>query len=102
MNECIFCSIANGKVGETIWENDSVAAFRDLHPKAPTHILVVPKQHVANLDDLDDRELGGRLLEAIKLVATQEGITGSYRVQSNNGKDAGQEVFHLHFHLLAG
>jgi histidine triad (HIT) family protein len=102
MNDCLFCTIAAGKQGELIWENEVAVAFRDIHPKAPIHLLVVPKQHFANLDDLDDRELGGRLLEAVKLVAAQEGISGAYRVQVNNGRSAGQIIDHLHFHLLNG
>jgi histidine triad (HIT) family protein len=102
MNDCLFCAIANGPQKMLVWSSDDVAAFRDIHPKAPVHLLVVPKQHVTNLDDLDDPWLGGRLLAAVKTVAAQEGIAGAYRVSIHNGRAAGQIVDHLHLHVLGG
>jgi histidine triad (HIT) family protein len=100
MEECIFCSIANGNGSNLIWQDDAAAAFRDIHPKAPVHILVVPKKHIQHLDDLDDVELGGRLLIAAKTVAREMGIQDAYRVHINNGHAAGQVVDHLHIHVL--
>ncbi len=100
MNDCLFCSIANGDTSKLVWQNDIAAAFNDIHPKAPVHILVVPKQHVENLDDLTDPELAGKLLMAIRQVAHQAGLEGAYRIHLNNGKAAGQVVPHMHWHIL--
>ncbi len=102
MDECLFCSIANGNPEKLVWQNDVAAAFNDIHPKAPVHILVVPKQHLTNLDELEDLELAGKLLMAVRQVAHSAGLMGAYRLQVNNGKTAGQVVEHLHFHLLGG
>jgi histidine triad (HIT) family protein len=104
--DCIFCKIARGEFGtEFVAESDSAVAFRDIHPQAPTHVLVIPKRHLASLNDLgpDDTDLAVELLTLAAKVARQEGITESgYRVLSNNGPDSGQTVFHLHFHVLGG
>lgn len=101
--DCLFCQIASGHTATKLaWENEVAAAFADLHPKAPVHLLVVPKQHVESLDALDDPELAGQLLEAVKEVAKQAGVTGGYRVQINVGKAGGQVIDHLHFHVLGG
>ncbi len=102
MNDCLFCSIANGEKTNLVWHNDVAAAFNDIHPKSPVHVLIVPKRHVVNLDDLDDPELAADMIMAIRTVADQLGVTGAYRLQVNNGKAAGQIVGHLHFHLRAG
>jgi histidine triad (HIT) family protein len=102
MNDCLFCSIANGDKDKLIWENEHAAAFNDIHPAAPVHVLVVPKRHATNLDELDDPELAGQLLMAVRSVAQQLGIAGRYRVQINNGRMAGQVVDHLHLHVKAG
>lgn len=102
MNDCLFCSIANGDQSKLVWHNDVAAAFNDIHPKAPTHVLVVPKVHVEKLDDLDDSVLAGQMLAAVREVAEVAGVKGAYRVQVNNGKSAGQVVEHLHFHILGG
>ena len=91
--------MANSDQG-LIWENDWAAAFADIHPKAPIHILVVPKRHITNLDELDDAELAGHLLLAVREVAQTVGLSGAYRVGLNNGKAAGQVIEHLHFHLM--
>lgn len=100
MNDCLFCAIANGDPDKLIWQNEVAAAFRDIHPKAPVHILVVSKRHVQHLDALDDAELAGQLMMAVREVARQEGIAEAYRVHINNGRGAGQVVDHLHMHLL--
>lgn len=100
MNDCLFCSIANGDAAKLLWQNDWAAAFADLHPKAPVHALVVPKHHVERLDDLDDVELAGQLLLAVREVAHALGLKGRYRVALNNGRPAGQIIDHLHFHVL--
>jgi histidine triad (HIT) family protein len=101
MNECLFCSIANGDATKLVWQNDVAAAFNDIHPKAPVHVLVVPKRHVENLDALDgDTELAGQMLLAAREVAHAHGLKGRYRVALNNGRPAGQVIDHLHLHVM--
>jgi len=105
MSECIFCKIAAGAIpAQVVHQDEHVVAFRDLNPQAPVHLLVIPRKHVASLDDASpgDRELLGRLLEAAQAVAKAEGIAGGYRVVSNCGSSAGQSVFHIHLHVLGG
>lgn len=102
--DCIFCKIINKEIpANKVYEDDSVFAFRDIHPQSKTHILVVPKTHVSNLEEISSQSLYNQIFSAIKLIAKQEGIdkTG-YRVCINNGPDAGQTVFHTHFHILGG
>jgi histidine triad (HIT) family protein len=101
---CIFCRIASGEVpAELIYEDHWAVAFRDLNPRAPTHVLVVPRRHVPSVADLteDDGEMLAGMFNAIRAVAEQAGLSG-YRVVTNVGADAGQSVFHLHLHLLGG
>ena len=101
--DCLFCQIASGQTAtELVWQNEVAVAFADIHPSAPIHLLVVPKRHVDSLDTLDDPRLGGRLLEAVKVVAGQAGAAGAYRMQINVGRPAGQVIDHLHLHILAG
>ena len=100
MNDCLFCSIAGGDKANLIWENDIAVAFKDIHPKAPVHVLVVPKQHVATLDELDDEVLAGRLVTAAREVARKLGIDQAYRFHINSGRAAGQIIDHVHIHLL--
>jgi histidine triad (HIT) family protein len=100
MNDCLFCSIANGDPANLVWQNDVAAAFKDIHPKAPIHLLIVPKVHVEKLDDLEDMALAGKLLMAVREVANSVGLKGRFRVALNNGRPAGQVIDHLHFHLL--
>lgn len=104
MGDCLFCKMAAGEIKPAVvYETDRVLAFRDINPRAPTHILIIPKRHVATLDDLEDPELAGELLLAARQVARQEKIAESgYRTVINCRGDAGQEVFHLHIHLLGG
>ena len=100
MTDCIFFKIANGEFGtEFIYEDEKTVVFKDINPKAPVHLLVVPKVHVENLNELEDRELMADLLCAVKKAAKKVGLN-SYRLQVNTGKEAGQEVMHLHIHIL--
>lgn len=101
---CIFCKIARGEVPAKMLVNSKeMIAFPDIAPQAPTHILVVPKQHIASLDDLDDSDLLGRMMSLAAALARQEGIAKSgYRTVINTGADGGQSVDHLHIHLLGG
>lgn len=96
MNECIFCKIANGQMGELIWENDVAAAFMDIEPKATVHALVVPKMHIKNIDALDDSKLAGELLIAVRAVISQLGL-----VEANKVLIQGIELDHLHFHVMS-
>ena len=102
MEDCIFCKIINKELNtEFVYENESAVVFKDINPKADIHLLVVPKQHVESLNELDDENLLGKLLMTVKAVTKKEGIK-SYKTIINTGKDAGQEVFHLHIHILSG
>jgi histidine triad (HIT) family protein len=102
MNDCIFCVIANGPAEKLIWQNEVAAAFKDLHPKAPVHILVVPKRHIQNFDDLTNSDLAAQMTEAVQVAAREAGLAGAYKIHVNVGEKAGQVVGHLHFHLLGG
>lgn len=102
--DCIFCKIIAGEIPSTkVYEDDQILAFRDIQPAAPTHILVIPKQHIAGVREItaDNSAVVAHIFETIPQIAKAEGIT-DYRVVSNNGADAGQTVHHLHFHILAG
>ncbi len=106
MDDCLFCRIAAGQIpAEKVLENDLFVAFRDIHPKAPQHILVIPREHLGSLNDVDVwcGCQGQKLLEFMVAVAQEAGVDESgYRVLINNGPDAGQEVHHMHFHILGG
>ena len=101
---CIFCKIGRGEVPATmVANNKEIAAFRDLNPQAPVHILIIPKKHIGSLDDAADSELLGRMLSLAAAIARQEKIAKSgYRTVINTGADGGQSVDHLHIHLLGG
>jgi histidine triad (HIT) family protein len=101
---CIFCRIARGEIpAQIVVNNKDIAAFKDLNPQAPVHILIIPKKHVASLDDANDSDLLGRMMALAAAIARQEGIAKSgYRTVVNTGKDGGQSVAHLHIHLLGG
>lgn len=102
MSDCIFCKIINGDFGtEFVFENDYSVVFKDINPKAETHLLVVPRLHVESLNELNDENLLGKLMMTVKEVTKKLGIN-SYKTVINTGKEAGQEVFHLHIHILAG
>lgn len=101
MADCIFCKIINGEFGtKFVYEDENVVVFNDINPKADTHLLVVPKKHVTDLNECSE-ELIAKLMSVVKKVTVQEGIK-SYRTIINTGKEAGQEVFHLHIHILSG
>jgi histidine triad (HIT) family protein len=101
---CIFCKIAAGEIpAAKVHEDDEIVAFRDLHPQAPVHVLLIPKRHVDSLGAAEDALLLGRLLLAARSIAEREGIAAAgYRVVTNVGASGGQTVFHLHLHLLGG
>ena len=101
---CLFCKIATGEVGGPfIYEDEQVVAFDDINPQAPVHTLIIPKVHYANLNDDPPAELLSHIMQVARQVARIKGIDESgYRVVQNNGADAGQTVFHLHFHVLGG
>ena len=102
MSNCIFCKIINGDFGtEFVYESESAVVFKDINPQAETHLLVVPRLHVESLNELNDEDLLRELMMTVKAVTEKLGIK-SYRTVINTGKDAGQEVFHLHIHILAG
>ena len=105
MSGCLFCRIASGDLrAAVVAENEWAMAFHDLNPQAPTHILVIPKQHIGSLGEAveEDAVLLGRLLLLAKVVARDEGLASGYRVVLNNGAAAGQSVFHIHAHVLGG
>ena len=102
MSDCIFCKIINGDFGtEFVYENEYAVVFKDINPKADIHLLVVPRLHVESLNELEDEELLGKLMMTVKETTRKLGIK-SYRTVINTGKEAGQEVFHLHIHILSG
>ena len=106
MSNCLFCRIVAGEIPAKIaYEDDDVIAFHDLNPQAPLHVLVIPRKHIATINDIqpDDAALIGKLTLAAKQVAADAGYAeDGYRVVMNCGADAGQTVFHIHLHLLAG
>lgn len=105
MADCIFCKIIAGEIpSNKVYEDDSVFAFRDIAPQAKTHILVIPKEHIASVAGINAENSGivSHIFEVIAKIAKDEGLDGGYRVVSNCGEDAGQTVFHLHFHILGG
>ena len=103
MDDCLFCRIVAGKLPATVvYEDDHVMAINDVFPRAPFHVLVVPRKHIARLSDLEDEPLGGRLLQAVRKVARQGGVGDNFRLVINNGDQAGQAVMHLHIHVLGG
>ena len=103
--DCLFCKIIAGEIPSTkVFEDETVLAFRDIAPMAPTHILVVPKTHIAGCNDItpENSAVVAHIFEVIPRIAKAEGLTNGYRVVSNCGADAGQTVQHLHFHILGG
>ncbi len=106
MIDCIFCKIIAGKApGQLLYQDELVSAFRDHHPVAPVHVLVVPNRHIASVNDLtpEDEAVIGHLFTVARQLARQEGIDQSgYRLVVNTGRHGGQGVFHLHLHLLGG
>jgi histidine triad (HIT) family protein len=106
MSDCLFCKMVSGEIPpDKVYEDDELLAFRDINPQAPLHVLVIPKEYIATLNDLDDAHgpLVGRMVQAAAQIAAQEGVdTSGYRTVLNCNADAGQSVFHIHLHLLAG
>jgi histidine triad (HIT) family protein len=106
MTECIFCKIIAGELpSQIVYRDDQVTAFRDIHPVAPTHVLIVPNDHIASVNELEanHQELVGHMFVVARKIAEQEGISQSgYRAIINTGPDAGQVVFHLHLHVIGG
>ena len=103
--DCLFCKIIAGDIPSTkVYEDDLVYAFRDINPQAPTHILVIPKAHIDSMNGVnaENSAVVAHIFEVIPQIAEAEGLKDGYRVVSNCGKDAGQTVFHLHFHILGG
>ncbi len=104
MKDCLFCKIIAGEIPSTkIYENDSVYAFADIDPQAPFHAIIVPKEHIASAAEINESNSRyiAKIFEAVAIIAEQEGLDGGFRVVNNCGKDGGQTVGHLHFHLLA-
>lgn len=105
MNTCIFCKIGAKEIpSDVVYEDDHLLAFRDLNPQAPEHILIIPKKHIARIENLtsEDAELMGRIIVAAKYIAEGHGLKNGYRLVFNNGSDGGQEVEHIHLHLMGG
>jgi histidine triad (HIT) family protein len=104
MTDCLFCKIVAKEIpSEKVFEDDDFYAFRDINPKADTHLLLIPKKHIVNLDDLqpEDEVLMGKIMLTVPKLAKQEKLAG-YRTITNTGAKGGQEVFHLHLHILGG
>lgn len=106
MENCLFCKMVAGDIpADIVYENDDVLAFRDINPQAPVHILIIPKQHIAMINNVaeEDAALMGKLFLAARHIAKAEGVADEgYRTVMNCGAAAGQSVFHVHLHLLAG
>jgi histidine triad (HIT) family protein len=105
MENCLFCKIVRGEIPSTkVYEDEKVLAFRDISPMAPTHILVIPKAHIASVNEVnaENAAIVAHIFTVIPRVAAAEKLEGGYRVVSNCGADAGQTVHHLHFHILGG
>jgi histidine triad (HIT) family protein len=103
--DCLFCKIVAGEIpSDRVHEDDDVIAFRDIAPRAPTHVLVIPRRHVPDAHALNeaDGDLLGKVFSAIRKIADDAGLDRGYRVVTNVGPESGQTVFHLHFHLLGG
>lgn len=104
MEDCIFCKIAKKEIkSDLVYETEKVVAFRDIDPKAPVHILIIPKVHIPSLNELDDPTIIQEIIVAAKEIAKQENIHNEgYRLINNIGENGGQTVSHIHFHLLGG
>ena len=105
MSDCLFCKIAAGVIPSTkVYEDDKILAFRDIAPQTPTHILVIPKEHLDSVNAVTEENSAvvAHIFAVIPQIAKAEGLENGYRVVSNCGPDAGQSVQHLHFHILGG
>lgn len=104
-NDCLFCNIAAGKIpSEQVYSDDRVVVFKDIHPKAPVHLLFIPREHISSLMELEEQHdaLVAYLLRLMPKVAKQQGLHNGFRTVINTGPAGGQVVFHLHVHLLGG
>ena len=105
MTDCLFCKIARQELdSEVVHESENILVFRDINPAAPLHVLAIPKEHVASVNELNRNHAGvlAEIFVALSTIAGREGTDSGYRIVTNVGPDAGQSVFHLHFHLLGG
>ncbi len=96
---CLFCKLSRDEY-TVVWQNDDFAAIKDIYPKAPLHLLIMPKEHIDSFDQINSKMAPG-LVAAVQEVARDQGVAGAYNLKINIGKDAGQEIDHLHVHLLA-
>lgn len=104
-DDCLFCKIARGEIpSQKLYENDEVLAFHDIHPVAPVHFMLIPKLHLASLLEADEQHsaLLGRMLLLAPKLAKEQGLNNGFRTVINSGKGGGQEVFHLHIHIIGG
>ncbi|MDO5686549.1 MAG: histidine triad nucleotide-binding protein [Neisseria sp.] len=103
MSDCIFCKIIEKSIpSEVVYEDDKMLAFKDIRPSAPVHLLLIPKKHIASLQELsvEDAELIGAMMLAVPQIAAQNGLQHGFKTQINTGVQGGQEVFHLHIHIM--
>lgn len=103
--DCIFCKIVDGSIPSTkVYEDDKMLAFKDINPQAPVHIVMIPKQHISSANDINEEncDIIAHIFKTIPKIAEKLELKDGYRIISNCGSDAGQTVFHLHFHLLGG
>ena len=106
MNDCLFCKIINGEIpGSIVYRDDRLVAFNDINPQGPTHVLVIPKRHIATLNELSDTDdaLVGELVRRAAAIAKERGLSANgFRAVFNTNREAGQTVFHIHLHLIGG
>lgn len=105
MSECVFCKIASGELqADIVYQDKHIVAFKDYAPKAPVHLLVIPRKHIKNLSALEesDSELMAHMMMSLPLIAKQQGLLDGFRTITNTGKGGRQEVYHMHFHILGG
>lgn len=106
MTDCLFCKIRDGEISaDVVFEDDDVLAFNDVNPQAPVHIIIIPRQHISTINDVEDSDerIMGKLFSVAKIIASQKGVSDDgYRLVVNCNAKAGQTVFHIHMHLLAG
>ncbi|HEC18484.1 MAG TPA: histidine triad nucleotide-binding protein [Gammaproteobacteria bacterium] len=105
MSDCLFCKIAAGEIpADTVYEDDQVIVFKDIHPKAPVHLLIVPREHIPSLKEMDASHdaLMAHMMRLLPGLAQEQGLDNGFRTIINTGPGGGQEIFHLHIHLLGG
>lgn len=105
MSDCLFCKLLNGDIpSDRVYEDEHCIAFRDIDPKAPTHLLVIPRKHIASLADVSpaDEAIMGHMVTRIPEIARNQGLARGFRTVVNTGPEGGQEVYHIHFHILGG